>query len=204
MLGQVKTSWYWGNYKTRGKGHEIAGIKELLLLLDIKGIILSIDAIGCEKEIASLIVEKQADYILAVKDNQEQLQKDITSSFAVMNTTEVFEQIEKNNGRIETRKCSVLTNLKMMETKAEWAGIRSILQIESKRRIGDKEQTQVRYYIRSLATSAEAFNQLIRSHWGIENSLHWVLDMNFDEEKSRKQKGYYSLAWLIADKSTKQ
>ena len=189
-----------GQFKTQGKGHEIAGIKELLSMLDIKGSIISVDALGCQKEIASLIVEKQADYILAVKDNQEQLRNDITSSFSVIKANSVAEQIEKNNGRIDTRKCSVTNNLKMVDKKAEWAGIKSIIQIESKRRIADKEQTQVRYYISSLEKPAEEFNQLIRSHWGIENSLHWVLDMNFDEDKSRKRKGYSSQNFALVNK----
>ena len=189
-----------GQFKTKGKGHEIAGIKELLTMLDIKGSIISIDAIGCQKEITALIVEKQADYILAVKDNQEQLRKDITSSFTVIKANDVAEQIEKKNGRLDTRKCSVISNLKMIEKKTEWSGIKSIIQIESKRTITDKEQTQVRYYISSLEKPAEELNQLIRSHWGIENSLHFILDMNFDEDKSRKRKGYSSQNFALVNK----
>jgi predicted transposase YbfD/YdcC len=189
-----------GQFKTQGKGHEIVGIKELLNILDIKGGIISIDAIGCQKEIVSHIVTKQADYILAVKDNQEQLRNDITSSFSIVKTNTVAEQVEKNNGRIDTRKCSVISNLKMIEKKAEWLGMKSIIQIESKRMIADKEQTQVRYYISSLERPAEEFNQLIRSHWGIENSLHWILDMNFDEDKSRKRKGHSSQNFALVNK----
>ena len=179
-----------GQYKTQGKGHEIAGIKNLLEILDIKGSIISIDALGCQKEIAKIITEKKADYILAVKDNQEQLREDITGSFALLNPESTDEQTEKNSGRIESRKCSVISNLKMVGKKSEWTNIKSIIQIDSKRIINEQEQTQTRYYISSLNRSASEFNALVRSHWGIENSLHWVLDVNFSEDKSRKRKGY--------------
>src|ERR1035437_613889 len=189
-----------GQFKTSGKGHEIAGIKELLSMLAIKGSIISIDALGCQKEIATLIVEKQADCILAVKENQEELRNDMTSSFSILKTNNTAEQVEKNNGRIDTRKCSVISNLNMIQKKAEWAGMKSIIRIESKRVIVDKEQTQVRYYISSLEKSADELNQLIRSHWGIENSLHWILDMNFDEDKSRKRKGYSSENFALVNK----
>jgi predicted transposase YbfD/YdcC len=189
-----------GQFKTEGKGHEIAGIKELLNILDIKGSVISIDAIGCQKDIVSLIIEKQADYIIAVKDNQQQLRNDITSSFSIIKSGSLAEQIEKNNGRTETRKCTVISNLKMLDTKAEWTGIKSIIQIESKRTIANKEQTQVRLYISSLEKPAEEFNKLIRSHWGIENSLHWILDMSFDEDKSRKRKGYSSQNFALVNK----
>ncbi|TAL62837.1 MAG: ISAs1 family transposase [Bacteroidetes bacterium] len=189
-----------GQFKTQGKGHEIAGIKDLLNILDIKGSIISLDALGCQKEIVSLIVEKKADYIIAVKDNQEQLRNDITSSFSIIKAGSVAEQIEKNNGRTDVRKCTVISNLKMIEKKAEWVGVKSIIQIESKRMISDKEQTQVRYYISSLEKPADEFNKLIRSHWGIENSLHWILDMNFDEDKSRKRKGHSSQNFALVNK----
>jgi predicted transposase YbfD/YdcC len=189
-----------GQFKTSGKGHEIAGIKNLLELLDIKNSIISIDALGCQKEIVSLIVEKKADYILAVKDNQAQLREGVTSSFAVIKPDSTDDHTEKNGGRIESRKCSVITNLKMMEKKTEWEEIKSIVQIESTRFINQQQQTQTRYYISSLDKSAKEFNALIRSHWGIENSLHWILDVNFDEDKSRKRKGYTAQNFALTNK----
>lgn len=189
-----------GQFKTVGKGHEIAGIKGLLEILDIKNSIVSIDAIGCQKEIVSQIVEKQADYIIAVKDNQERLRANITSSFTVIKPESGNEQTEKNSGRVESRKCSVMTNLKMIEKKIEWDGIKSIVQIESTRFINQQKQTETRYYISSLDKSAKEFNALIRSHWGIENSLHWVLDVNFDEDKSRKRKGYAAQNFSLTNK----
>ena len=166
----------------------------------LKGSIISIDAIGCQKDIVEKIIEKEADYILAVKDNQEKLRNDITSSFAVIKATNIHEATEKNNGRIEKRKCSVITNLKMVEKKQDWKKLQSIVQIESTRMIGNTKQEQVRYYISSLNTSAEIFNRHIRSHWGIENSLHWVLDVNFNEDKSRKRKGYSAQNFSLVKK----
>jgi len=189
-----------GQFKTQGKGHEITGIKNLLEILDIKGSIISIDAIGCQKEIVQIIIDKKADYILAVKDNQEQLREDITGSFALLKSESADEQTEKNSGRVESRKCDVITNLKMVENKTEWEGIKSIVRIDSKRFINQQEQTQTRYYISSLNKSAEEFNYLIRSHWGIENSLHWTLDVNFDEDKSRKRKGYAAQNFALTNK----
>lgn len=189
-----------GQFKTQGKGHEIVGIKSLLEILDIENSIISIDAIGCQKEIAEIIVNKKADYILAVKDNQEQLREDITSSFTLIKPKDMDEQTEKNSGRVEFRKCSVISNLKMIGKKAEWKGIKSIVQIESKRFINNEQQEQTRYYISSLEKSAMEFNALIRSHWGIENSLHWILDVNFDEDKSRKRKGYAAQNFALTNK----
>ena len=179
-----------GQFRTSGKGHEIAGIKGLLEVLDLKGSIVSIDAIGCQKDIVEKITEKEADYILAVKDNQEKLRSDITSSFSIIKPASVHETTEKNNGRIEKRKCSVITNLKMIEKKQDWKKLQSIVQIETIRIAGEAKQEQVRYYISSLIEQADTFNKYIRSHWGIENSLHWMLDVIFNEDKSRKRKGY--------------
>lgn len=189
-----------GQFKTLGKGHEIAGIKSLLEILDIKNSIVSIDAIGCQKEIASQIIEKGADYIIAVKDNQERLREDITSSFTILKPGSTDTQIEKNSGRVESRKCSVITNLKMIERKLEWEGIKTIIQIESKRFINQQEQTETRLYVSSLNKPSKEFNSLIRSHWGIENSLHWILDVNFDEDKSRKRKGYAAQNFSLTNK----
>ena len=189
-----------GQFKTQGKGHEIEGIKSLLNILDIKNNVITIDAIGCQKEIVAQIVDNKADYIIATKDNQEQLRADITSSFSVIKPQSTDEQIEKNSGRVEKRKCSVIGNLKMIENKSDWKNIKSIVQIDAYRFMDNKEHIQTRYYISSLVKSAKEFNQLIRSHWGIENSLHWILDVSFDEDKSRKRKGYSAQNFSLTNK----
>lgn len=189
-----------GQFKTPGKGHEIAGIKSLLEIVDIKNSIVSIDAIGCQKEILSQLVEKGADYIIAVKDNQERLRQEITSSFTVIKPQSTDNRTEKSSGRVESRTCHVLTNLKMIEKKSEWEGIKSIVQIESTRFINQQQQRETRYYISSLNKPAKELSALIRSHWGIENSLHWILDVNFDEDRSRKRKGYAAQNFSLTNK----
>lgn len=189
-----------GQFKVEGKGHEIAGIKNLLEILDIKDSIISIDAIGCQKDIAETIIDKKANYILAVKGNQEKLRNDITSSFTLLKPNSSHDAVEKNNGRMERRKCSVITNLKMIEKKNDWKQLQSIIQIESTRTIHGQQQEQIRYYISSLNVSAETFNQYIRAHWGIENSLHWVLDVNYQDDKSRKRKGHSAQNFALVKK----
>jgi predicted transposase YbfD/YdcC len=189
-----------GQYLVEGKGHEIEGIKQLLALLDIKGSIVTIDAIGCQKEIVSQIIEKEADYLIAVKDNQETLRENITSSFAVLRPCDQHTDLDKNGGRVEIRTCSVIDNLKMIENFDQWSGLKSIIQLESTRSIGKVTQTEVRYYISSLNTSAETFNKSIRGHWGIENSLHWQLDVSFNEDKSRKRKGFSAQNYSLTNK----
>lgn len=190
-----------GQVKTKGKGHEIAGVKELLNILEIEGAIISTDALSCQKDITQIITRKKGDYILAVKDNQELLKKSIVSSFAMLKPTSEDEQLEKNNGRIEIRKCTVLGNLKMIDNKnEEWSNLKSIIQVESDRTSTKSSQTEIRYYISSLILSAKEINKLIRSHWGIENSLHWVLDVNFGEDKSRKRKGFSSENYALINK----
>ena len=187
--------------KTKGKGHEIAGVKEILTMMDIQGSIISADALSCQKDIAEQITLKNADYILAVKDNQECLKTSIISSFAVLTPSSQDENLEKNSGRVEIRKCAVINNLKMIDNKGEdWSNVNSIIKIESSRTNTKSETTEVRYYISSLNKPANEINKLIRSHWGIENSLHWVLDVNFGEDKSRKRKGYSSENYALVNK----
>ena len=189
-----------GQFRIEGKGHEIEGIKQLLALLDIKGSTITIDAIGCQKEIVTQIIEQEADYLIAVKDNQETLRENITSSFAVLRPSDQHTDFDKNGGRGKIRTCSVIGNLKMIENLDQWTGLKSIIQLESTRIVGNVTQTEVRYYISSLDENAEVFNKSIRSHWGIENSLHWQLDVSFDEDKSRKRKGFSAQNYSLTNK----
>ena len=151
---------------------------------------------------------------MAVKDNQELLKQSVVSSFTILKPIDEDEAFEKNGGRVEIRRCSVLRNLKMIDNQnGEWNNLKSILQIESHRTSAKSGQVEIRNYISSLTLSTNEINKLIRSHWGIENSLHWVLDVNFGEDRSRKRKGYspenYALINKIAinllnnDKETK-
>lgn len=190
-----------GQVKTKGKGHEIAGVKEMLNILEIEGAIISTDALSCQKDITEIITKKKGDYILAVKDNQELLKQSIVSSFAILKPIDEDEALEKNSGRVEIRRCSVLRNLKMIDNEnGEWNNLKSIIQIESHRTWAKSSQVEIRYYISSLTLSANEINKLIRSHWGIENSLHLVLDVNFGEDRSRKRKGYSSENYALINK----
>lgn len=184
-----KNSMVLAQYKVSDKTNEITGIKELLKLLDITGCVISIDAIGCQKEIAQNIIDANGDYILAVKDNQESLKQQIQDSFNRQKPQEETTHVDKGHGRIEKRVCSIITDLKWIESLGQWKQLKTIIKIETERQMTGNVQREIRYYISSLMATAMVFNGMIRSHWGIENSLHWVLDIVFREDDDRKRKG---------------
>jgi predicted transposase YbfD/YdcC len=186
-----------GQVKTEDKSNEITAIPELLDVLALKGCIVTIDAMGCQKNIASGIIDKEADYLLALKGNQETLHKDIKLFFQDCKETnfkdtkhDFQETIEGDHGRIETRRCWAVSDIEWLEGKADWKGIKSIVMIESEREIGEKITSETRYYISSLIDNARLFSDSVRKHWGIENSLNWVLDVAFREDECRIRKGY--------------
>ena len=176
----------------------------------------TIDAMGCQREIARRIIEKNADYVLAVKDNQGCLLDGIKDSFQMLAADAVAEQIDCGHGRVEQRKCSVIADLSLVEKAAEWASLQGLARIESERyhKATGKTEREIRYYITSLPPQAVRLNSVIRQHWGIENKLHWVLDVGFGEDLSRKRAGHaaqnFSLLNRIAlnllkqDKSSKR
>lgn len=187
-----KTSLVLGQVKVDDKSNEITAIPRLLDILEIKGAIISIDAMGCQKEIAETIIDKQANYLFALKRNQEALNDQVTSAFNNIKVHSTDEKITKDHGRIETRKCTVVNELGLIDEAEKWNSLHSIIKIESKREnlLSGKETSQVRYYISSLKVDAKKFNQLIQAHWSVENNLHWTLDVLFDEDKSRVRKGH--------------
>ena len=194
VLGQVKVS---------EKSNEITAIPKLLELITVKGCTVTIDAMGCQQEIAHKIIEQQADYILAVKENQKQLHQDIVDEFRFGKNIQIDLSEDLDHGRIETRKCSVITDFKFIEKKQEWTGLKSIIKIESIREFKNSDrptQTATRYYISSLLTTAKKLQWAIRFHWGIENKLHWVLDVAFSEDASRKRVGNASQNFSILSK----
>ena len=182
------------------KSNEITAIPKLLELLDVRGATVTIDAIGCQKNIAQRIVEGGGDYYLAVKENQPQLYQKLKSlldeaileRFAGMEH-DFFEQTEGDHGRIETRRVWVTPEVKWLgELRHQWPGLDLLVAVESVRQVnGSKRSIERRYYIASRKTaSARQAAQSIRGHWGIENQLHWSLDVSFDEDRCRIRKGH--------------
>jgi predicted transposase YbfD/YdcC len=178
--------------KVDDKSNEITAIPKLLETLELSGTVVTIDAMGCQKTIAQQIVEKKADYILAVKENQGHLLADMKDSFRMLAAEAVAEEIDCGHGRIERRRCAVLGDLSLLDHATDWVGLRSLVRIEAERThkaTGEIEQ-ETRYYISSLVPEATRLNRAIRQHWGIENKLHWVLDVAFGEDHSRKRAGH--------------
>jgi predicted transposase YbfD/YdcC len=188
-----------GQLACDSKSNEITAIPELLKKLEISGSIVTIDAMGCQKAIADAIVNAKADYVLAVKDNQPTLHADIERLFeeGCDNNFKGLEHHsyrteERGHGRKETRFYHILRVPKdFAERHSDWAGLRSIGMVYSERQEGDKEPTfDARAFLCSLPPKAKQFAQAVRSHWGIETSLHWVLDVSFREDDNRLHKGH--------------
>jgi predicted transposase YbfD/YdcC len=180
-----------GQVKTEEKSNEITAIPALLDLLVLNGSIITIDAMGCQTAIAEKIVVHEADYVLAVKDNQANLLDDLKEAFE--QTPEIIPEItlETGHGRIEKRICKVITDMDWISNPQNWKKLSSIICIETRRtnKSTGEMQTEQRFYISSLQTTAKHFNEIIRGHWGIENNLHWCLDVVFKEDYSTKQAG---------------
>ena len=181
-----------GQRKVDEKSNEITAIPKLLEALELAGTVVTIDAMGCQREIASRIIEKKADYVLAVKDNQGLLAEQVRDSFLLLPCEAVAEEIDCGHGRVEQRRCSVIADLSLIEKVSEWASIQGLVRIESERyhKVSGKIEREIRYYITSLRPDAARLNAVIRQHWGIENKLHWVLDVGFSEDLDRKRAGH--------------
>ena len=190
-----------GQKKTGDKSNEITAIPELLRVLDLRGATVTIDAMGCQTEIASTIVAGGGDYLLAAKDNQPTLRHDLEATFREASdprprtvdeqpqpTVTVFEQTEKGHGRLEHRTVFLCRDLAWMTTRDKWPGLSLIAQVTRERTVlsTQKTSTETAYYVGSHPTAtAEAVGRTIRRHWGIESTLHWVLDMAFREDDAR-------------------
>jgi len=189
-----------GQTKVADKSNEITAIPELLQLLEITGCIVTMDAIGTQTEIAETIVDGGGDYLLAVKENQGHLFEDIQYLFEV-DVAQGFEYaqhsyaktVNKGHGRIETRECWATETeeyLSLVRKRQQWKGLKSIVRIVSQRQIGEKIEVQTRYFISSLPAEAKTILKSKRSHWKIENQVHWVLDIAFREDESRVRKDH--------------
>ena len=189
-----------GQRKTSDKSNEITAIPKLLEVLEIKGCIVTIDAMCTQKEIAKIIKEKEADYVLALKGNQgvlNEMVEDLFSegfknNFKNLNPSK-HTDVDKGHGRLEERTCIAINVPKYLASYSkEWAGLKSFVCIDSKRKIGGQIETEKRFYISSLNADAAKLNNAIRSHWAVENNLHWVLDVSFKDDDSRIRRGMAS------------
>ena len=174
------------------KANEITAIPGLLAQLNLAGAVVTIDAMGCQKNIAKAIIEQKADYVLALKENHANLYDDVKlwlDDNDAEGYVRIHETVEKNHGRIETRRTAVSTKLDWLAQKKEWAGLQAVAMVESTREIGDKVSCERRYYLCSI-TDATRIAQTIRDHWAIENQQHWILDVQFGEDSHRTRKNH--------------
>jgi len=169
--------------------NEITAIPKLLEALALSGTVVTLDAMGYQKSIAEKIVARQADYILAVKENQGHLLEQIRDSFRMLEADAVAEEIDCERGRVESRRCSVIADLSLVEKASEWASLQGLVRIEAERhhKATGRIERETRFYITSLKPDAGRLNRAIRQHWSIENKLHWALDVSFGEDLDRKR-----------------
>lgn len=194
-----------GQVATEAKSNEITAIPLLLGALDLHGCTVTIDAMGCQTAIAQQIIDQGGDYVLALKDNQPTLAAAVTDAFALAHQTAFADlaagdhaelrTVDKGHGRLEVRRYGTISDpatLAYVDPTNAWAGLRSIGMVETERRIGEKVSVETRYYLSSHAGAATAagFAGAVRGHWGIENELHWVLDLAFREDESRTRSGH--------------
>jgi predicted transposase YbfD/YdcC len=197
-----------GQLKVADKSNEITAVPQLLRVLELSGCIVTLDAMGCQRNIAKEIREADADYVLALKGNQETVHEEVkafldetlaekegprlraarlsqaAASLATMET------VEKDHGRVETRRYYQSADLDWFADRQKWEGLQSVGMVEAVREINGQATVERRYYLSSLPLGVETFARAVRSHWGVENKLHWTLDVCFGEDQSRARAGY--------------
>jgi predicted transposase YbfD/YdcC len=197
-----------GQLKVEEKSNEITAVPELLRVLELAGCIVTVDAMGCQRKIAKEIVEADADYVLALKGNQEKVHEEVKSFLdhtleeqkkkrpqgalvpKEAATLKGCETVEKDHGRIETRRYYQSDCLDWFADKGKWEGLRSVGMVEAIRETDGKTTVERRYYLSSLKLEVETFARAVRGHWGVENKLHWVMDVCFREDQSRARQGF--------------
>ena len=188
----------WVKSRHRRNPTRITAIPELLRLLEVRGCIVTIDAMGCQTKIAEQIIEQEGDYVFSLKGNHGTLHQEIVDYFSWADRInfkaleyDYCETVEKDHGRIEARRCWVTEDIDWLAQKEEWAGLKSIIMVECEREvIGEKGTVERRYFISSLDSNAEESLRAVRGHWAIENSLHWCLDVGFREDACRTRTGH--------------
>jgi predicted transposase YbfD/YdcC len=185
-----------GQEATEEKSNEITAIPKLLELLELKGCIVTLDAMGCQRAIAAQIIAQGGDYVFGLKGNQSALQGSVEDFFAVAVSADFsavkhdfHEEIDKDHGRLEVRRYWVTEDLRTLPDNPAWAGLRSIGMVERRCTVGTAETVERRYFINSIPAQAQRFAHAVRGHWGVENHLHWRLDVIFGEDASRIRKG---------------
>lgn len=197
-----------GQWKVDQKSNEITALPELLRVLELAGCIVTVDAMGCQKKIAREIIEADADYVLALKGNQETVHAEVKSfldasleeknrvrAAGVPVPREVaalrqLQTVDKDHGRLETRRYYQSDYLEWFADRAQWEGLRTVGMVESVREVDGKTTVERRYYLSSLKPDVEVFARAVRGHWAVENKLHWVMDVCFGEDQSRARAGY--------------
>lgn len=197
-----------GQLKVDDKSNEITAVPQLLRVLELAGCIVTVDAMGCQKKIAREIIEADADYVLALKGNQETVHQEVKSFLddtleekkaprpkaapvpKAVATLQEMQTVEKDHGRTETRRYYQSDDLDWFADRAKWEGLRTVGMVESIREVDGKTTVERRYYLSSLKLDVETFARAVRGHWGVENKLHWVMDVCFREDQSRARTGY--------------
>ncbi|MCK9992931.1 MAG: hypothetical protein Dbin4_01451 [Alphaproteobacteria bacterium] len=180
-----------GQIAVDSKSNEITAVPKLLELLSLKGRTVTADAISCQRKIAQQVLEQGGDYVLALKGNQGTLHDDVRRFLDDPETalTSAVE-LDKGHGRIETRTASLSTDIAWLQETHDWPGLKAVGKIARRREAGDKTSSETAYYLLSQTLAPERFNAVARSHWGIENQLHWVLDVIMDEDQARNRKDH--------------
>ncbi len=197
-----------GQLKVADKSNEITAVPELLRVLELSGCIVTTDAMGCQKKIAKEIIEADADYVLALKGNQETVHQEVKSFLdatlleqqsprpkgaklsPAAATLASLETVEKDHGRLEIRRYYQSDRLDWFADRAKWEGLKSFGRIESVRELDGQTTTERRYYLSSLPLDINTFARAVRSHWGVENKVHWIMDVCFREDQNRARAGY--------------
>ena len=181
-----------GQRATEAKSNEITAIPELLDTLMLRGCIVTIDAMGCQKAIAEKIVDQGGDYVLALKGNQSTLSEQVEEAFIDADArdyegvqSDYFETEERGHGRRETRRYWTLGELEGIDRKDQWKKLNVVGMVQSIREQDGHTSSEYRYYIGSIGNDAQRFAKAVRAHWGVENDLHWSLDISFREDESR-------------------